>query len=193
MLQLPPTFHWLQMELHYNWGRQTTLQGFWRLAIQGHAVGETAASPARIWRGPGPRPLGSHSPSLHVRSRGGDAASRRRLIAAAIAATPLDRGTYYMDYDLLLLAVAAVLSLAAQPPRSGGLMEKAIVAGWVMVAVAALYGNPFVAGDGRWNVAVIAIAGMAALLIRNAFINLPFRVTTADRPCPSAPASALSR
>jgi hypothetical protein len=187
--QLPPTIHWLQMELHYNWGRQTTLQGFWRLAIQGHAAGETALL-ARLLAGAGAAAFGIPLVIAAWRTRGGDRSARRRLIAAAIVATPLI-APYYMDYDLLLLAVGAVLTITEKPPLSGGLMGKGIAAAWFAVAIA-LYLNPFIAADGRWNVAVIAIVAMAVLLLRNVFAHLP-RPTAIDRPCPAAPASALSR
>jgi hypothetical protein len=116
--------------------------------------------------------------------------ARRRLIAAAIVATPLI-APYYMDYDLLLLAAAMALTVGRKLPQSGGLMEKAVMAAWIGVAVA-LYLNPFIAGDGRCNVAVIAITALAGLLIRNVFIHLP-RLTAIDRPCPAAPVSAPFR
>jgi hypothetical protein len=209
--QLPPTIHWLQMELPYNWGRQTTLQGFWRLAIQGHAAGPTVFS-AKVLAWAGAAAFGIPLALATWRTRGGDWADRRRLIAAAIAATPLI-APYYMDYDLLLLAVAATLTIAEQdfPLIAGGgspgssakqtqdrgfrprLLSNsiAIKMAWLGVAVA-LYLNPFIAAEGRWNVAVIAIAAMSMLLLRNVFSHLP-RIREADRLFPSAPASALSR
>jgi hypothetical protein len=209
--QLPPTIHWLQMELPYNWGRQTTLQGFWRLMIQGHAAGPTALS-ARILALTGIAAFAIPLAIAAWRSRRGDESDRRRLIAAAIVATPLI-APYYMDYDLLLLAVAMALTVEEQftpfIARGGSpgpiadhtedrgfrhrlLNQSSIIKiAWIGVAIA-LYLNPFLAGSGRWNVAVIAIAALAVLLIRNVFIHLP-RLTAIDRPCPAAPASALSR
>jgi hypothetical protein len=187
--QLPPTIHWLQMELPYNWGRQTTLQGFWRLMIQGHAAGPTALS-ARILAWAGTAAFGIPLAIAAWRTRGEDVRARRRLIAAAIVATPLI-APYYLDYDLLLLAAAMALTVGRKLPQSGGLMEKAVMAAWIGVAVA-LYLNPFIAGDGRCNVAVIAITALAGLLIRNVFIHLP-RLTAIDRPCPAAPVSAPFR
>ncbi|HEX4125925.1 MAG TPA: glycosyltransferase family 87 protein [Tepidisphaeraceae bacterium] len=186
---LPATAYWLEMELPFNWGRQITLQGFWRLMIQGHAVGPTATT-AKVLAAACAAALGVPLAIAAWRSRGAGQSVRSRLIAAAIVATPL-MAPYCMDYDLLLLAVAAGLTVAEKPPQSGGLMEKTILGGWIVVA-GALYLNPFVAATGRCNVAVLAIAGMAILLIHDAFGHLP-RVTAADRPFRAAPMSALSR
>ncbi|HEX3355509.1 MAG TPA: glycosyltransferase family 87 protein [Tepidisphaeraceae bacterium] len=114
--QLPINLHWMQAEHSYLWERHVTLRAFWRLMVQGYATGEAN------WIVMGSTIvscviLGTFLVRAAYRSRrsadepwtGETAAgSRDRLIAATIATMPLLM-PFYFDYDLLLLAVPAVL------------------------------------------------------------------------------------
>jgi hypothetical protein len=88
-----------------------------------------------------------------------------RLIAATVAAMPLIM-PYYMDYDLLLLAVPAML-FAADVRRSGSPMTRLdcwTTAAWALLFVC-LFVNPFVAFDTRVSLTVPLLAGLDGLLI----------------------------
>ena len=79
------------------------------------------------------------------------------------AATPLLM-PYYMDYDLSLLAVAAVLC-AADAIRNG--FDGAVLTAWIVFyAIAEL--NPAIAGATRFIPAVPALAILSVVLIRKA-------------------------
>ena len=73
---------------------------------------------------------------------------------------------YYMDYDLLLLAVPAVL-LAAEWVRTPSSMTRAdhwLLAAWAAVCLES-YFNPGLAGHSRLNLMVPLIGVVAALMI----------------------------
>lgn len=164
--RLPPILHWLQMELPYNWGRQVTLQSFWRLIIQGHVRGETIAV-AKIlwWLSSGAIFIGMMVAVRHYRSGNRDPISRDRLIAAAIASMPMLM-PYYMDYDLLLLAVPAVL-LATEWTQKPALIVRRdhwLFAAWVVLCVETHF-NPGIAGNSHWNLAVPLLALISILHI----------------------------
>lgn len=46
LVKLPPILHALQYAPSYNWGRQVTLQSFWRLLCEGHSNGPLPLLPA---------------------------------------------------------------------------------------------------------------------------------------------------
>ncbi|HXE53285.1 MAG TPA: glycosyltransferase family 87 protein [Tepidisphaeraceae bacterium] len=172
--QMPPTVRWIQTALHYKWGRQVTPQSFWRLLIQGQAAGPThtlvtllsaitmlliaAALVIAVFR--------------FFRNRRGPAALDR-LIAATIAAIPLLM-PYYMDYDLLLMAIPAVL-LAAEWIRSENSPTRAdwiTLWSWVALFVA-MYVSPGLAGRTRLNLAVPLIGLVAGGSLARCLVTRP--------------------
>ncbi|MDB5356834.1 MAG: hypothetical protein JWN24_3287 [Phycisphaerales bacterium] len=162
--RLPPTLHWLQMEAPYNWGRQVTFQSFWRLLIQGHVRGDTQIIVKIFWWICSGAVFVSVAVAgwRHVRS-GRGVASRDRLIAAAIASMPLVM-PYYMDYDLMLLAIPAVLFAAEWTHRPSSITR----ADWLLLFVWAAFCfetffNPGLAGHSRLNLAVPLLATISAL------------------------------
>ncbi len=141
--QLPLNVHFMQIERMYNWDRHATLKAFWRMTFMGQSIGEstrivvimTAATTAigvaallsAIWQ--------SHADMIDNCWTGETRQVRLdRLIAATIAVTPLVM-PFYFDYDLLLLAVPAVLfggemaSLAPGQPRTAG--DQWLVWSWI--------------------------------------------------------------
>jgi hypothetical protein len=161
--QLPIVTQEIQNRPTYNWGRQVTLRGFWRLVLQGHIGGTDllavkaftammvviglAALGYVIWR--------------HVRRRS-QTPRADRVIAATIASMPLLM-PYYMDYDLLLLAIPAVL-LAAEwikPGWRSTQLDRALVVAWSILFVM-LYLNPGISGPTRVNFAAVLSALIAA-------------------------------
>ena len=176
----------LVLEQHvYLWERHATFKAFWRLLIQGRAAGATSgwvmalsalcmagvgAGLALVsgWRWVNPlRPVEDENVEP----------ARGRLIAATIAATPL-LVPFYFDYDLLLLAVPAVLlagemlrhGRAADAPATGAALPRADR--WLLLAWPALYAwlmiNADVAEKTRLNLAVPLLAVVAGLSIARA-------------------------
>src|SRR5207302_184730 len=114
---LPPILHWLQIEMPYNWGRQVTFQSFWRLLIQGHSRGETSGLVKALWGlCSGAVAIGIFVAIRRYLIGARDSISRDRLLAAAVVSMPTLM-PYYMDYDLMLMALPAVL-LAVEWVRS---------------------------------------------------------------------------
>jgi len=194
--RLPANLYLVQSQSVYPWDRHVTFQAFWRLLLQGRGPGETwrtvtglAAAGSLIFAG-----------LLVAVCRAGTArrddgmagyarptyakhenrlVARDRIISAAIAATPLVM-PFYFDYDLLLLAVPAVLLAAERMRRPRG----AAADRWLMAAWAVFYSwlmlNPDVADKTRVNFAVPLLAIVTGLMIRRAFDG---RYFSSCRPC----------
>jgi len=164
--RLPTAMDLIQNRPSYNWGRQVTLRGFWRLLLQGAGGGaDTFAVSLFTWAGVivGLAALGVAAWAvLRVRD---DARPGDRLIAATIAAMPLLM-PYYMDYDLLLLAVPAVL-LAGEWARAGRTPmrgDRQLVIVWAALFMT-LYLNPGLARPMRLNFAAVLVAAVAGATI----------------------------
>ena len=100
----------MQVERPYLWDRHVTLKSFWRLLLQGTRWADVGARDGALCR---QRAAGRRL-RLRVRSgscaaRRGDEMSRDRIISITILSMPLLM-PFYFDYDLLLLAVPAVLA-----------------------------------------------------------------------------------
>jgi len=112
LTQLSPIVRVLQSDPAYNWGRQDTFQSFWRLLLNGHVAGPTPLLPKLLaWASSAIVATFLFRQTRAVIREGNEAKNLprlRRLIAATIISMPLLM-PYYMDYDVLLLAVPAVL------------------------------------------------------------------------------------
>ena len=149
---LPLNVDWIQNKLQYNWGRQTTFLGFWRLLVQGREAGPVLPAVRLLWAASS-SVVAAALAAAWLRTRravrhGADAHPvRDRLIAASVACTPL-LIPYFMDYDLLLLSVPAVL-FASDVARRGG-RDPTAADRWTLRAWVALYGwaylNPGLSG-----------------------------------------------
>lgn len=192
--QLPRNIATFQIDNPYLWERHVTLKAFWRLLIQGHAIGPMSMMGTVLWLGSCAAVVAGLVVALgrcrvraadDVFSPAGTSGDRRdRFIAATILAMPLLM-PFYFDYDLLLLAVPFTL-IAAERLRGGGRdgagEDRAVVALsavmflWLMV-------NPGLAREGSLNVSVILLALIAAMSIRRAcalpaaVVDAPGRVT----------------
>jgi hypothetical protein len=163
--ELPRAVAFIQNPPSYNWGRQVTPQGFWRLMIQGH--------------GGGPAYLSVHVLSYFVvaltafwlvmciRSywKSPKLYSLDLLIASAIASMSLLM-PYYMDYDLLLLAVPAVLVAreTITKAHTSGHVNRLLPWAWGALFVA-LYVNPGLSSQSRINLAAPLVGLVAWLLM----------------------------
>ncbi|HEY0008973.1 MAG TPA: glycosyltransferase family 87 protein [Tepidisphaeraceae bacterium] len=117
--RLPANVYYMQVAHDYLWERHATLKAFWRLLIQGRSAGELHLT-AQIAFLTSTFIVGGllvRSVWSHVRGGGWSTLSERvwrdRLIAATITAAPLLM-PFYFDYDLLLLAIPAVLLAGEQ-------------------------------------------------------------------------------
>jgi hypothetical protein len=177
--QLPANVHYAQVLHPYMWERHATLKAFWRLLLQGHEAGELTAmmtamyvaSLALIGGGLVYAIMQTRRPALDACWSGETTAIRRdRLIAAAIIAMPLLM-PFYFDYDLLLLAIPAVL-LANEmlrresdlPLRTG---EVWLLRAWILLFVWTM-ANPVVAETTGVNATVVVLTTIALLSIGRA-------------------------
>jgi hypothetical protein len=165
--RVPAMTHELQAAHPYNWGRQVTFQAFWRLLLQGHVRGETAAA-VRVLAAGCSLAVAAGLGAAAWRATGGgtwrDASGR--LVAAAVVCTPL-LVPYYMDYDLLLLAVATVL-FAGEPgslEEDAGTVDRWLTRAWVGLFAAMTVG-PALASSTRLHPVIPLLAATAALSIR---------------------------
>jgi len=157
---LQSNLDWIQEQHAYNWGRQVTFLGFWRLLIQGREVGSPAPIVRTLWIASALAALTALAVGFVRARRSGN---RDRLIATAIACTPL-LIPYFMDYDLLLLAVPAVLFANEVIVR--GTMSRAdrwALRGWVALGLWC-YLNPGVSPVLRLSLTVPLLALVAGCL-----------------------------
>jgi len=160
----------LQHAANYNWGRQVTFQSFWRLLIQRGVAGPTwqglvlvsrvcsgaiaIAILVAIWRSVRTSRLTS---------------SPDRIIAAVIVCAPLIM-PYYMDYDLVLLVIAAVLFASEFLADPQGVIESdlQLISAWVALFVVT-YINPGFAREFHFNLTAVALCALALMHIRRCF------------------------
>src|SRR5207248_8655309 len=187
LAKMPGNLAWMQETNSYLWERHVTLKAFWRLMLQGHAMGETTrlvkilwiASVGivggglawAVWKQMNLRwAFARSNKTLTLTSPGvpGEGEAASRLIAATIVAMPLLM-PFYFDYDLLLLSVAAVLFAAEIIGQQGEMSEEDrwLVRAWVVLFVVMFF-NASVSGIIRVHLAVIPLTVVALLHIRRA-------------------------
>jgi hypothetical protein len=177
--QLPLNLRYMQIERTYLWERHVTLRAFWRLLLQGRGPGETSGlvwiltilsvSLVAIgllgawWR--------TRQPSIDdVWTCETRAAARDRLIGATIVAMPLLM-PFYFDYDLMLLAVPAVLlagEISAMPPGASiDRLHRMLLGSWIALYLWLMF-NPPLASASSVNVSVILLGTVCTLSILRA-------------------------
>jgi alpha-1,2-mannosyltransferase len=159
LTKLPTVLPWLDTSRTYLWERQITWHGFWRLALQFHATGPDPLAVRILWP-IGALMVGGVLAYTAMRARRMGLATGDRFIAAVIGSMPLLM-PYYMDYDLMLLAVPAVL-FAADALREGRVdsIGKRLFIAWIALYVWLFFNATLVAVI-RINVAVPALSIMA--------------------------------
>lgn len=177
LTKVPQNLRFVQEVSPYLWDRHATFKAFWRLLLQGQDVGPpaaivslltaccTAVLAVMLLR---LTPLAKFANPFAADRRGPD--HRDRLIAATFLATPLLM-PFYFDYDLLMLAVPAVL-LAGLKLRTGQMID----GGRVDLAIRCLFPAAFawmllnadVAERSHVNGAVLLLAAIAVLAARPA-------------------------
>jgi hypothetical protein len=177
LLKLPANLHVMQVENSYLWERHVTFRAFWRLLLQGRGPGEvsppvTILTAACAFAGAAGLLIARFRSGASDNPWTGESASRRRdrLIAATIAATPLLM-PFYFDYDLLLLAVPAVLLAAELSGRSVGSelsrRDRWLLGTWCTMALWMTV-NPGLGNLTRVNGTVILLSIVTSLLTRRA-------------------------
>jgi len=163
--RMPLNLHRVQVENPYLWERHVTLKAFWRLLIQGRGPGETA-----------PLVLALTAITALPFAAGLVVAARRArrrnipadlLIASTVAAAPLLM-PFYFDYDLLLLALPAVLIA----PHVSSRHRRIVIALWAALYLW-LFVNPYVGPAMRFNLVVPLLGCVAAVAVRRAFWTAP--------------------
>jgi hypothetical protein len=173
--QLPLNVHFMQVEHAYLWERHVTLKALWRLLLMGRDAGE-ATIIVQVLTILSTLAFGASLLMAAIRSRRElddpwtgqtSAAARDRLIAATIVVTPLLM-PFYFDYDLLLLAVPAVL-FAGQIVRNETLSssDRWTIRTWITLG-AWLMINPGLARMSHVNLSAILLAVLSVQLIARA-------------------------
>ncbi|HEX4794896.1 MAG TPA: glycosyltransferase family 87 protein [Humisphaera sp.] len=168
--KVPPIVSSLQTMSNYNWGRQVTFQSFWRLLLQRDQAGPTWQSLILVSRiccgGVAIAILAALWRSVRVNQL---TASPDRIIAAIIVSAPLIM-PYYMDYDLVLLVIPAVLFASECLADPQGVAQSDLYLIWAWVALFVVtYVNPGFAREFHFNLTAVALSVLAAMHIRRCF------------------------
>ncbi len=173
--QLPINLHLMQVEQTYAWERHATFKAFWHMLLQGRGPGEeifavrllTATSIAIVSAGLFLVISRARKPAIDNCWTGETSALRMdRVIACTIAVTPLIM-PFYFEYDLLLLAVPAVLfageMLALAPGRPRRWSDRWLVRSWGVLFALLLVNSPLtrVLGVALIVPALAMIAGLS--------------------------------
>ena len=149
--RMPDNLHVMQVEHPYLWERHVTLKAFWRLLVQGRGAGETSVA-THLLTSVTALPFAAGLFIATWRARRA-AAPSVEVLAATVATAPLLM-PFYFDYDLLLLAVPAVLATRH-------------LATWSALYLV-LFVNPYVAPALRFNLAVPLLAWVAGSTLARA-------------------------
>jgi hypothetical protein len=184
--RLGPDFSWMLANHSYLWERHVTFRGFWQVILEQASPGLAAA-----WA---PKlaiicavPLAVWVAACVWRNR--KSMDRDRMIAAVMTASPLMM-PYYVDYDLLLLALPAVL-LAGEIMRGDSAAmnsrDKWVIRLWAVLFLLTLV-NPGLTKTFHVNLCVPVLSAIAVMMISRAWgkeavqkANQPAVVTSADR------------
>lgn len=178
LYRLPGILQAMQVDRSYLWDRHATLVSLWRMLFQGYAAGPvslkvlllTVSSSVLIglgllgawWR---TRKIGRDSAWMDQANL--PAAYQDRLILATITAMPL-LSPFYFDYDLLLLAVGAVVLASQTLAMPAGVrpdrLHRLLIGLWIAL-YAWLMVNPPLTRDSGVNVTVVLLATACAVSI----------------------------
>jgi hypothetical protein len=193
---LPANVRWMQIEHAYLWERHVTLKAFWRLLLQGREAGEPmvittvltwlseavlggglliAVLPKKVSKRALDCSIGwwtkaaslkEAAPQLNSCELSDHKLRRDRLIAATITTMPLLM-PFYFDYDLLLLAVPAVLyaSERISNPQRMTPADAWVTTRWVLLFVW-LFFNPAFALHTHISGSVLLLSALSVCMIR---------------------------
>jgi hypothetical protein len=181
--QMPLNLHFVQCKVRYMWDRHVTFKACFRLLLQGFDAAETTllvnllaagcsglVGAALLWAVVCAKKAGAWKGTVQQGSDTASAARRDRVIAAAIASTPLLM-PFYFDYDQLLLAIPAVLFAVDLIGRDRKL-PLPLTDRWLLriwpVQYAWMMLNADVAVATHVNIGVVLLVGVCGLLIARA-------------------------
>jgi hypothetical protein len=148
----------------YIWARHTTLRALWQLLLNRSQPGQTNLATIALWLACCGLLGGALMLALWQNRR---QRSTDRIIAAVLTAAPLLM-PYYLDYDLILLAIPAVLLAAEaverEPARHVPARDRWLVRLWIALYLILLI-NPGLTGSTGINFAVLLLSGIAVLSI----------------------------
>jgi hypothetical protein len=140
----------------YAWDRHVTLKAFWRLLFQGTDAGPNGWPTTILWWSS--EAIVAALPARMAWQARRDPQKTDRLIAMTIAAGPL-LALFCFDYDLLILAVPAVLCAGDLAGRRGTL------AAWIVLFIA-LHISTFIARPWHFMPATAALVGVVFCMSR---------------------------
>jgi hypothetical protein len=167
LTRLTGNFQWMLANHPYLWQRHVTFRGFWQLILEhiNPAMASLIAGKLAIICAV---PLGSWLLICIWRNR--KSANHDRIIAAVIATMPLIM-PYYVDYDLLLLSLPAVL-LASEIIRRDDMIPLPKRDAWLIRLWIGLYLlmliNPGLTGTLHVNLCVPLLGSIAIMMIARA-------------------------
>jgi hypothetical protein len=184
---MPAIVRGLQHDYAYNWCRQVTLRGFWRLLLQGNVKGETAGVVEVLWLATWFL-LAAPLAAAAIRAWRQSARDRERCAVALLVSMPLLM-PYFMDYDLLLLTIPAVLVAASRIEAPSDRSSRRWTAAWA-VTFAAAWLNPLLAPTVRVNLTVVALLPLVGLSLAACMRRGEERATISNVGCTASAAAA---
>lgn len=167
---LPHNLRVFQVEQPYLWDRHVTLRAFWRLLLQGRETGEMWPMTKALWIASCVGVVSLLGWGMTKAAREMEFARPRELwFGAIILAMPLLM-PFYFDYDLLLIATAAVLTVRARPESA-----RSLLAMWVVLFIWLLV-NSTVGRLTHVNGTVLLLCGLLWMTLR----RLPARRVEPD-------------
>lgn len=168
LLEMPTAIAQVQERSGYKWSRQMTLLSFWQILLHGELGGAVTTVVKSLYAVSAAAVVGALAWSARKVWQTANSVVARRWLAAAICAMPLVM-PYYMDYDLLLLAGAAVL-LASDVMATNEPADRRIAWSWIALAAWLLF-QPPMAASWRVHVTVVMLTMITAMMIRR--VNRP--------------------
>ncbi len=162
--RIGPNVQYLMATRPYIWARHVTFRAFWKVLLEPPNPLTNSALALRLSLAC-TFVLGLFLSLFILRHR--RTASRDRLICALITTAPLLM-PYYLDYDLLLLAIPATLLAAEmvgrEPAREISIRDQWLIRVWIALYVLLLI-NPGLTGTLHCNLAVPLLTVISAISI----------------------------
>jgi hypothetical protein len=180
--QLPQMIQTIQVLNDYSWDRHVTLKAFWRLLLQGTHAGTMHWLTSTLWW---TSEIAVTLALLIVAwAAHRDRTKTDHLIAATILATPL-LSMFFFDYDLLILAVPAVLCVGIAILDGS---DRRLLWGWIIVFLT-LYISTQFAVKTRFSPAAPELTVLFFMVVAN---SLRAKVTTANLAIIHSPPRAIA-
>lgn len=174
---LPNNLRVFQVEQPYLWDRHVTLRAFWRLLLQGRETGEMWPLTKALWITSCVGVISGLGWGAMKIAREMETSRPRELWFAAVILAMPPLMPFYFDYDLLLIATAAVLTVRARPESA-----RSLLAMWTVLYFWMLL-NSTVARFTHVNGTVLLLCGLLWMTLR----RLPARRLEADTNTAFAP------